>query len=165
MVVEAGGAKGPRKGKARCFTLAVLLLVLVGPVTISGCGDGDDRDEAAADAIATVLDEVWAAVDDGDLDAICERMGKAGIQQVRTIGHTTMPSCQAGLRQLVSGARAVGAHDERPGPEILELDLADATATARVRVDQRETEIPLVVEDGRWKIDALFGPETAGGLQ
>ena len=159
------GVEGTRESRTRrpWLSKALVVVLLSLGVVMSACGGDGGTGEPASDEIAGVLDDVWKAVDEGDVDAICERLGRNGIEQVRTIGHARLPSCQAGLRQLVSGARAIGAHDERPGPEILDLELSGPMATARVRIDGRETHVPFVIEDGSWKIDAMFGREAAGG--
>ena len=141
--------------------LALLLVLVASAAALSACG-GDDEAGADSDEIAEVFDEVWAAVDDGDLEAICARLGRNGRRQVVNIGHVTLPSCERGLRELVPGARAIGVREERPGPEVLDLEVT-TSAVATVKIDGRETKVPLVMEEGRWKLDAMFGAGSRDG--
>lgn len=139
---------------SRRLALPAALLALAGSSAFSACGGGEAD---ARTEIAEVFDQVWAAVDEGDLGAICAHLGRNGRLQVISIGHTRRSSCEAGLGELVSGANAVGVREERPGPKIVDLDLTPNAPVATVRIDGRETKVPLVREDGRWKLDAMFG--------
>ena len=123
--------------------LAALLaaLALAFAFAAAGCG-GDDSPE-------DVVESFYSALGDGDAGEICDLLSDSAAESAAEDEET----CEAGVQKGIdSGAaeEALGVADE--------VEVGDATEdgdTAEVTVTfgDEEAQVPLVKEDGEWKID------------
>ena len=124
--------------------LAALLaaMTLAFAFVVAGCGGGEDSPE-------DVVESFYTALGDGDAEEICSLLSNSAAESAAE-GEET---CEAGIEKGIdSGAaeEALGAADE--------VEVGDAkedgdTAEVTVSFGNEEAQVPLVKEDGEWRID------------
>jgi hypothetical protein len=120
-------------------------------VAASGCA-AEQSDSVGA---AAVFEDVAQAMEDGDPAALCDTLARRARLQVRDVGHTRLVTCESAVRPMMVGARNLSG-DLRPDVDVLGVDVK-TSAVAEIDVAGRTTVVPLVVEDGEWKLDGMFG--------
>ena len=123
--------------------LAALLtaLTLACAFAVAGCGGEDSP--------ADVVEDFYSALSDGDAGEICDLLSNSA--QEDAAGNED--SCEDGVqKEIDSGAaeEALGAAgDVEVGDATEDGDTAEVTVTS----GDDEAQVPLVKEDGEWKID------------
>ena len=123
--------------------LAALLagMTLASALVAAGCG-GDDSPE-------DVVESFYSALGDGDAEEICSLLSNSAAESAAEDEET----CEAGVQKGIdSGAaeEALGAADE---VEVGEVKEDGDTAEVTVTFGEEEAQVPLVKEDGEWRID------------
>lgn len=126
---------------------AVAALTLVFALVAAGCG-GDD---GGGDSPEDVTQSFYTALSDGDAAEICDLLSERAAQTAAE--DEGADSCEDGVgKGIESGAAeaALGAADD---VEIGEATIDGDSASVAVTSGEQEAEVPLVKEDGDWKID------------
>jgi hypothetical protein len=118
---------------------------------LAGCLGADEEPRPATGApraIAEVVQRLERATADGDFAAICRDLFTAGARQ------------RAGGRDCARLTRSAAAGVERPGVELVAIELDGATARVRVRTRASgqavvTDQLLLRREAGEWRVDAL----------
>ena len=123
--------------------LAALLaaLTLAFAFAVAGCGGEDSPED--------VVESFYSALADGDAGEICDLLSSSAAESAAEDEDT----CEAGVEKGIdSGAaeEALGAADDvEVGDATEDGDTAEVTVTS----GDDEAQVPLVKEDGEWKID------------
>ena len=117
---------------------AILALALVGV----GCGGGEDSPE-------DVVDSFYSALSDGDAGEICGLLSDSAAEGAAE----GEDSCEAGVQKGIDSGEAEEALGVADQVEIGEAKVDGDNATVTVTHEGEEAEVPLVKEDGEWKID------------
>jgi hypothetical protein len=179
--------EGDLTGRARMAltarTMALLAMLAVALVCVACGDDGSDAPEGpvailpepdAESLVALAVREVQETLQDGkdslavgDLRVLCARMSKVAQFQAGSMAHGSPSECEADVRKALGMIRKGGGFEHARGVRVVGVDLAGDRATATVARDvRRTTDLPFVVEGGRWRLDSFFGtpPQRAGQL-
>jgi hypothetical protein len=131
--------------RSRATLLAVGALALAASLVI-GCGGGGDSSSDSAAAPEDVVQQFVDSSRDGDGEAVCDLLSADSQAQV--------------VDEAKSADDCPGAFDEDPTasdvPEDLEIGEATIdgdTGSVAITVSGQESSLPVVQEDGEWKID------------
>lgn len=117
-----------------------------------GCGGGDEPAETPATGIRA-LQAAFAA---DDLAALCQRMTPAAREDAGSMGHGVPTTCRRDLRRALEMIEQGGRWGAPPA--IARVDANGDRATAILEQESGwQAAVPLVKEDGVWKLDAFFG--------
>lgn len=136
--------------RVRLVALTLLIMTIA-----AGCGasdadeDGTERDVRAA--YAAVGKEFRA----GDERGVCSHMSRGAARHVGLLGHGTPTTCQRDIRKLLKWIDFKGAEPPTGQVTAVEVDGDKASVTTKVS-SYASSELPFVVEDGRWKLDNFF---------
>jgi hypothetical protein len=127
-----------------------------------GEGAGSDVEE-----IRTTVRELQRAFVADDSDRVCQLLSADARKHIRSMGHDVNPAasppCYLDLYMFSEGVRKSPTWRSRATRSIERIRVEDDRATAAIRFeDGRTAMLPLAREDGRWRIDALFGGIPAG---
>ena len=125
-------------------TAALLaLLVAASAALVAGCGGGD------GDSPETVVEDFYAALEDGDAGAACDLLSSSAVEDSTAGGG----SCEEVFQQTIDSGTIAAAFGAIGDIEIGEASIDGDTATVDITAGDQEDEVPLVKEDGDWKID------------
>jgi len=125
--------------------LAVLLaaLVLALAFAVAGCGGGSDASPEE------VTENFYSALADGDADEACGLLSNASAESAAGGGE----SCEEGFKQALDSGAAQAALGVADDIEVGDSEIDGDSATVTVTSGNQEDEVPLIKEDGEWKID------------
>jgi hypothetical protein len=133
----------------------VVAVALAAVTAMSGCGSdpGSDRDQ-----IRAVLADVQEGYDDGDLARVCDGLTAAARRHVISVAHEATGTCARNLRIV---QRAIAAKRGQPPAvtrKVVGIRISGDTATATLDFGGGSSgEVPLSREDGKWKVNGLYG--------
>ncbi|HEX2161333.1 MAG TPA: hypothetical protein VHF88_05870 [Thermoleophilaceae bacterium] len=149
----------------RSYRLTLLLVVTcAGAGVLASCGGGSGADE---DEIRTTVRELQRAFVADQPGRVCGLLSRAARKHIRAMGHDlnpeASPPCDLDLYMFTEGIRKSPTWRERSRRPIDDIEIDGDRATAAVAFeDGRTAGLPFVREDGRWRVDALFGAIPAG---
>jgi hypothetical protein len=148
---------------ARLGALLLGLCFAAGAPAACGGGAGSD----AEDEIETAVRDVQRAFAAGNTDRVCALISAAARKHIRAMGHDVNPQasepCYFDLYMFIEGVEKSPTWRERTAREIGDIEVEGDRATATVRFEDGQTaSLPLVHEEGRWRVDALYGGIPAG---
>jgi len=117
---------------------AAALVVAIAAMFAVGCGgDGGGNPEEAVDAL-------YSAAADGDAGTVCENLSAAAEEAAAG----DADSCEEGLEPLLATAGAFLGEFE-----VGEASVDGDTGTVEVSFAGETSDVPVVQEDGEWKVD------------
>lgn len=124
-----------------------LALAAVTGLLVAGCG-GDDEPAAPED----VVDQFVTASTGTDAEALCETFTADSATQAAE--EQDAETCEEGIEASFEESDNQAELEQLEGVEIGEATIDGETATVAITsAEGQEGEIPLVMEDGEWKID------------
>lgn len=153
-----GWSARPLKLGAAACAVACLLVA---------CGGGDGGETADREQIETAVRELQRAFAAEDVDRVCALLSAAAREHVKGMGHdlggTPPAPCYFDLYTFIEGVQKSRTWRERTAREVGDIVVDGDTAKATVRFEDGQTaSLPLVREDGKWRVDALYGGMPAG---
>jgi hypothetical protein len=156
-----------RLGSSGAAVLVAWSLLVAG---LAACG-GDDgttqdrpviqpvlRESGSAREVAQTVRTLQRAFVDRDPVGICRLTSKSAQKQAGKGAHSTVTTCPRDVREFFAAIRRGGGWREGSLPSVVAIDVEGDRATATVATDVSDrTDLPLVHEEGRWKLDAFFG--------
>lgn len=144
-----------------CARLAVVALALGGVAVGAGCGGGDDSGR-----IRDVVVEVQRAFAENDYEAICAATTRAAQRHVGHAGHGSPATCRRGMRGFVEMVKENPVARGSGPPRVRSVNVdGDRGVAVVVLPNGAATRLPMAEEDGRWKLDAVYGGMPAGRQQ
>lgn len=120
------------------FRRLVTVLVAALALAAAGCGDDEPTPEAA-------LESFVQAIREADPSAACDLLGDQALTDLEVAG-----SCE---KVMGEGMDLIAEKDvEIPDYEITDVSVDGDTAEATLRSDATNAVVPLVREDGEWKL-------------
>jgi ketosteroid isomerase-like protein len=107
---------------------------------MAGCGTDDDE------AIRAAVDDYVAAIQEGDAPAACDQLSEDELAELDQSG-----SCEEVFEAGFELFSAEGV--EIPDYEVAEIEVDGETASATVESGSTDETMPLIREDGNWKLD------------
>jgi ketosteroid isomerase-like protein len=144
------------------LALTVSALLAVGA---AGCGDSDDGDgnqqaggSEQAQARAAV-EGLYAAIADGDAEAVCDSLTDAGQKQVAGGGlGGKSASCADAFQKFLDAAERQGGLDLTLKAKVRKVTVKGDRGTATVSFGGNRTgAVPLAKQDGEWRIEQAGG--------
>lgn len=133
---------------------ALLVALCLGAPALTACGDSGG-DEEEIEAAVVELQQAFAA---GNTDRVCGLLSTPARKHVEGMGHGTSGPCYLDLYMFVEGVLKSPTWRDRTAREVTDISVEGASATATVRFeDGQAAALPLVREEGEWKVDALYG--------
>lgn len=131
---------------------------LLAALLLASCGGTSDGD---SDRIEAAVREVQQAFADGNSARVCRLLSKAARKHVTAMGHD-LPGreqpCYIDLYMFSDGVTGTAGWRKRTAREVRDIEVGDGRATATVEFEDGQTaSLPLVKEEGKWKVDALYG--------
>lgn len=122
--------------------------------------DSEPDTALSASGVAGAVQKIQRWFADGELDRVCARMTESAKVQAGSMAHGKVESCAKDLRQA---ARLI---DFRNSSEVEVIDVKrnGGSATALVALDDWRSEVPLVRQGRRWRLDSFFGIPTSHAL-
>lgn len=121
-----------------------LVLALLVGVLLAGCGGGDSPED--------VLSGFYAALGDGDAGAYCDLLDEASAQAAAE--DKGVDTCEEAAEMTFSSTNAAALIAQSEAIEVGESTIDGDTATVAVTTaDGEDLDVPLVEEDGEWKVD------------
>lgn len=142
----------------RAAALATAATLALGVVACGG-GDDDSSNSGGSDqeqARATV-EELYAAIGDGDADRVCEQLNEAAQKQLAAGGlGSKSESCASAFQKFLDEAEKAGGLNLTLKAKVKSVEVTGDTAVAKVSFGGkgRNGEIPLEKVDGEWKLEA-----------
>ncbi len=140
----------------RAIALAAAATLALGA---AACGGSDDDSSGGSDqeqARATV-ENLYAAIADGDAEKVCDQMNEAAQKQMAAGGlGTKSKSCAEAFQKFLDQAEKAGGLDLTLKAKVKSVKVTGDTAVATVNFGSkgRNGEIPLEKVDGEWKLEA-----------
>jgi len=134
---------------------------LAAAVLLASCGGSDDE-SAQHQEIETTVRNLQRAFVAENVDRVCRLLSADARKHVEGIGHDLggQPSgpCYFDLYTFIEGVQKSPAWRKRTARQITDIVVAGNAAKATVQFEDGQTaSLPLVREDGKWKVDALYG--------
>lgn len=126
--------------------LACILLILVTAVALVGCGSGDSSSESPEE----VAKAFFAAYGSKDADTVWSLLSANTKEQAGTEGKAELEKYFEELDSI----------EFTVGKVTVDGDKATAEVTATVSGEESTEDIPLVKEDGVWKVDMASSGST-----
>jgi hypothetical protein len=133
------------------------LVVVVAVLALAGCGENDDG-PAISTAQTRALDAIERSFEEGDYAETCDRLTRSAQIQVGLMAHGDVESCVRDLRQAAALFEPGGGFGESGTVE--DVVRTGPRADVRLDLDGWRSDIPMVEEDDRWKLDSFFGIPT-----
>ncbi|HYI81104.1 MAG TPA: hypothetical protein VEW67_09615 [Thermoleophilaceae bacterium] len=142
----------------RAVALATTAALALGA---AACGGSDDDGSSPGDsdreqARATV-ENLYAAIRDGDAEKVCEQMNDAAQKQLAAGGlGAKSKSCAEAFQKFLDEAEKAGGLNLTLKAKVESVKVTGDTAVAKVSFGGkgRNGEIPLQKVDGEWKLEA-----------
>jgi ABC-type glycerol-3-phosphate transport system substrate-binding protein len=124
--------------------LAALLaaLVLALALAVAGCGGSDESPE-------DVTESFYSALADEDAGEVCDLLSESAAESAAGGGD----SCEDGFKDALETGAAQAALGLADDIEVGDSEIDGDSATVTVTSGDQEDEVPLVKEDGEWKVD------------
>jgi ketosteroid isomerase-like protein len=133
-------------------TLALGAAACGGSDDDSSGGGGSDQEQARA-----TVENLYAALRDGDAEKVCEQMNEAAQKQIEQGGQADKgDSCAESFQKFLDSAEKSGGLNLVLKAKIKSVKVKGDTAVATVSFGGkgRSGEIPLEKVDGEWKLEA-----------
>ena len=128
------------------LTVSLAALTLLFALVAGGCG-GDSS--SGGDSPEAVTESFYSALADGDAGGICDLLSESAASSAAGDADSCEEGVQKGLDTGPAQAALGVADDIEVGGAEIDGDSAKVTVTSGNRDDQ----VPLVKEDGEWKVD------------
>jgi ketosteroid isomerase-like protein len=133
---------------------------------LASCGGGG-ASSADQQQIETAVRDLQQAFAAESTDRVCRLLSADARKHVEGMGHDLEghPSgpCYFDLFMFIEGVQKSPTWRERTGREVSDIVVDGDTAKATVEFEDGQTaSMPLVREEGRWRVDALYGAIPAG---
>lgn len=146
---EVGTAGGPI---ARLAAVAATVAALAGALA---CGDVDEAEREQVRRAFTALAERLAA---RDVAGACRHITVAAGRQLTLVGHGDPTTCEADLRSYLASVDGAASMSVGVDPRVASVEIRGDEALVTARFDGgSESVYPYVREDGRWRLDSMFG--------
>jgi hypothetical protein len=141
------------------------LATLAGTVALAlaGTACGDDSDSGGADGpqvggqegeVRATIASLYEAMGDGDAQGVCDRLTEAAQRQIAG-GSGSKARCVKGFQRFLDNAEKAGGLDLTLKAKVEKVKVKGDSATATVSFgEQTRGDIPLVKQDGEWKLEA-----------
>lgn len=144
--------------ESRCARLCALVALLAAGCFIASCGASDaDEDRDQIEAAVRDVQQAFAA---GDTGRVCRLLSKSARKHVEAMGHDlvrTQP-CYIDLYMFSDGVTGDRGWRKRTARPVRDIEIGNGRATAKIDFGDGQTaNLPLVEEEGKWKVDALYG--------
>jgi hypothetical protein len=126
---------------------------------VAACGGSDDSSSSGGSdqeqARATV-ENLYAAIKDGDAEKVCEQMNEAAQKQMAAGGlGSKSKTCAEAFQKFLDASEKAGGLKLTLLAKVKSVKVTGDTAVAKVSFGKgRNGEIPLVKVDGEWKLEA-----------
>jgi hypothetical protein len=132
---------------------ALTLLALLAAFAYVGCGGSRESDR---DDVEKTVDGFYTAVADKDAKKACNSISEKGQQEISEAaaqGGKKKRSCEQVFDVVLAfaGDQFAQAKDVK----VTDVKLDGDQATAAIRVNDRDSRVTLLKEDGRWKLRGL----------
>lgn len=144
----------------RAAAIAAATTLALGAAACGGSDDGDDGGNGTGgsdqqQARATV-ENLYAAIADGDAGKVCEQLNEDAQQQLAAGGlGKESKSCEDSFQAFLDQAEKAGGLNLTLKAKVKSVEVTGDTAVAKVSFGKgRNGEIPLEKVDGEWKLEA-----------
>lgn len=141
----------------RAVAIAAAATLALGAAACGGSDDdssnsgGSDKEQAQA-----TVENLYAAIKDGDAEKVCEQMNEAAQKQMAAGGlGSKSKTCAEAFQKFLDASEKAGGLKLTLLAKVKSVKVTGDTAVAKVTFGKgREGEIPLVKVDGEWKLEA-----------
>lgn len=140
----------------RAVAIATAATLALGAAACGGSDDssssgGSDQEQAQA-----TVENLYAAIKDGDPEKVCEQMNEAAQKQMAAGGlGSKSKTCAEAFGKFLDASEKAGGLKLTLLAKVKSVKVTGDTAVAKVSFGKgRNGEIPLVKVDGEWKLEA-----------
>lgn len=128
---------------------AALVLALL----IASCGSDDE-----SQAVRTAFGELRQDFATEDLDGLCSRLSRSARKQIGSFGHRKPRGCWIDAAEFVMTQKKSRINRRTPAPRVVEIAVDGDMATVMAILGRgSKSRVSFVKEDGRWKLDSIYG--------
>jgi ketosteroid isomerase-like protein len=147
---------GPSHRSLLAVSAATLLLAF-GAAACGGSDDGGNSDGSDSQQARATVENLYAAIADGDAEKVCEQLNEDAQKQLAAGGlGSKSGSCTDSFQKFLDQAEEAGGLDLTLKAKVKSVKVTGDTAVAKVSFGGggRDGEIPLEKVDGEWKLQA-----------